>query len=368
MTVLINGNAAADEALIATLHARLPGCIDLITQVNAFNSWFFKGGRRIPLPGSHTMLFEVENQESGDITWFDGLDPLGMNYTPGKTMLNYGHAFGSIPVPLNLTEKLRNRDGVVHDIPTQRYNHVLKTLQNRLAAVTLSGTGGKQPLGFLNMIEAAAVGSQSANVGGVDKSTQFWFNNQYEEIPTADKFGTVVSTGMVAGIHYLYKLILKCRRGAFFPDAVFVNSSIMTNVLRAQSALLGVRTMDGVPDSTKVGIGRNASILGVPIIEEVTLPADTALVITSSVTTVPFGGVAGGTEDPKMTLTPDDIGGAMIGYHRELDMVVTPPRQIAGNVMGDVFFTLFSQTNVITNMLAQGRLGAETAGGLDNWS
>lgn len=368
MTVSITGNAAADEAFIATLQARLPGCIDLITQVNAFNSWFYRGGRRVALPGSHTMLFEVENQESSDITWFDGEDPLGIDYTPGKTMLNYGHAFGSIAVPSRQTDKWRNRDGVVHDIETQRFKHVMTTLQNRLAVATLSGNGGKEPLGFLNMIEAAAIGSQSASVAGVDKSTQFWFNNQYQALPATTPFGTVVSTGMVAGIYYLCQLILQCRRGALFPDAVFVNSSIMNNILRAQAALFGLRTSDGIPDASKLGIGRNASILGVPIIEEVTLPADTALVITSSTSTVPFGGVTGGTEDPKLSLTPDDIGGAMIGYHREVDMLVTPSRDVAPNVLASVFFVLFSQTNVITNMLAQGRLGATTAGNLDSWS
>jgi hypothetical protein len=363
----LTGNYDADEAFLATMAVRLPYLMNNISTSSRILNWFYNLGHRVKLPGTHTILADVKVKESSDIVWFDGDDELSAEYEAGDTQIAYGHHFGSVGIPMRLTDQLRNKDGRIVDLAQKRYNDVILALQEGLGRVILTGNGGKDPLGLLNAIEAAAIGSQTGTVGSITKNGNNWFNNQYVE-NTTEKFGDVVSTGLHRGIYDIIQLILKCRRNGTFPNGVFVGESVMLNVLRAQAALYGSRTTDGIPSSVAAGIPANAVILGVPIIEEKRLPANTILCLTSQPTLNPFGNQLGAGGGPLKELTPADIQGMFLGYHGDLDMKLTAPRPLSGVSMTDVSFVLFSQTNVYLNMLGQGRAFASGSGSYDSWS
>lgn len=104
-------------------------------------------------------------------------------------------------------------------------------MRRNLASATWNGTGGREPDGLTTMIEAAAFGSQSATVMGVDKSTKAWFRNKYVEL--AQNFGYIApGTTLPAGFIALLSLIRQTTVTTQRPSDLITTQDIFETIKR----------------------------------------------------------------------------------------------------------------------------------------
>lgn len=102
----------------------------------------------------------------------------------------------------------------------------------QLSSALITGIGGVQPDGISSVIEKAAVGSQTAVVGGVDKSAKQWFNNRYVNLNS--NFGTIgANTTIPAGLLAILELINQCTIGTSVPSDLVTTKNVFSNARRA---------------------------------------------------------------------------------------------------------------------------------------
>jgi hypothetical protein len=229
----------------------------------------------------------------------------------------------------------------------------------------VTGAGGREPVGILTSIEAAAVGSQVETVGGIDKSVHQFWNNQYRELASLVNFGDDVG-GIPAGILLMMQLFLDCSIGTSTPWAIFTNKAIGENVLRAFMGQYGIRSTGKIDPSVDM-TPHNATIFGKPVISTGELPADTFVALTlNNSSGVP--GLQGRSDVSEMgAVSARDLGGMYTAYHPQVNMTLDGPR-VAGAQHAEWSFFLHSMCNIFENMAQQGRGGSADVGGLDNWS
>lgn len=373
MPVFFNGDPRTDEALLATMLSRMNSFVDLVSGANVMNSWFANQGHVQPVDGGHTIVQPLFVQESGDLTWFTDLDPVGKSFVPGDTAAEYTWAWGAIPMTLEWTKRWTNSGGgKIMSIEERRFRQMMITLRNRLAFYTLNGTGGKEPLGILQAIEDQPAATQAATVGRIAKATTPYWRNQHRQLTAGQAFGDDLSGvgggSLVRGIFSMLQLLTDCRQGRLFPNALFVNSATHLNVLRAMMVLFNFRAAGGADVSVNAGAAHQVQLLGVPIIEEADFPAECAVALTSVAQTTQYANLTGdGSEDKDLSLSAADIQGVYIGHHPEVDVAIDGPKRYNDSTFADVTHALVSQVMMYTNLSAQGRIGVTGGGSLDTW-
>ena len=373
MPLFFNGDPRVDEALLATMLSRMNSFVDLVSNANVTNGWFARQGHIQPVDGGHTIVQPLFVQESGDITWFTDLDPVGKDFVPGDTAAEYTWAWGAIPMTLEWTKKWTNSGtGKIMSIEERRFRQMMITLRNRLAFFTLNGTGGKEPLGILQAIESATPATQTQIVGRINKATTPYWRNQFRQHTAGQAFGDDLGglggNGLVRGIFTLIQLLTDCRQGRLFPNALFVNAAIHLNVLRAMMLLSQFRSAGGIDQQDVKPAISQVQLLGVPVIEEADYPAETAIALTSVAQPTIFGGLQGdGSEDPQLPVTAADLQGVYLGHHPEVDVAIDGPKRYNDSTFADVTHALVSQVMMYTNLSVQGRAGASGGGSLDTW-
>jgi len=343
--------------------------VDLVSGSNVTNSWFAKHGGVQPVDGGHTIVQPLFIQESGDITWFTDLDPVGKDFRPGDTAAEYTWSWGAIPMTVEWTKKWQNSgQAMIMSLEERRFRQMMITLRNRLAFFTLNGTGGKEPLGLLTAIENAAPAAQTQTIGRIPKAGNAFWQNQNRQHGAGVAFGDTLGGGLVQGVFTMLQLLTDCRQGRLFPNALMVNGAIHLNVLRAMAAMFQFRAAGGIDEQVNAGIPHQAQLLGVPIIEEPDLPAETGLALTVSAQTTMFGNLQGsGSEDPNLSLEAGDLQGVYIGHHPQVDIAIDGPKRYSDVQFADVTHALVSQVMMYTNNNVLGRLGVTGGGSLDNW-
>jgi len=369
MPIFFNGDPRIDEALLATMLSRMKSIVDLVSGSNTVNSWFARKGHVQPVNGGHTIVQPLFVQETGDITWFDGLDPVNKDFVPGDTAAEYTWAWGAIPMTLEWTKRWENQgQAQLMSLEERRFRQMMITLRNRLAFFTLNGAGGKEPLGILQAIEDAAPAAQTGVVGRIAKAGNPFWQNQSRQHTVGQAFGDPLGGSLVRGVFSMLQLLTDCRQGRLFPNALFVNSAIHLNVLRAIGEMFQLRATGSVDTESNMGLAHQANILGVPVIEEADFPAECAIALTSVAQSTAFGNLEGsGTEDPNLSLEAGDIQGVYIGHHPEVDVAIDGPKRYSESQFADVTHALVSQVMMYTNNSVQGRLGATGGGSVDTW-
>lgn len=105
-------------------------------------------------------------------------------------------------------------------------------MRRNLANATWNGTGGREPDGLTTMIEAAAPGSQTATVMGVDKAAKAWFRNKYVEL--SQNFGFIgAGTTLPAGVIALLSLIRQTTVTTMRPSDLITTQDVFETVKRA---------------------------------------------------------------------------------------------------------------------------------------
>tara|TARA_R110002110_G_scaffold40266_3_gene128924 strand:- start:2599 stop:3702 length:1104 start_codon:yes stop_codon:yes gene_type:complete len=104
-------------------------------------------------------------------------------------------------------------------------------MRRNLASATWNGTGGREPDGLTTIIEAAAPGSQTATVMGVDKSSKAWFRNKYVQL--TNNFGHIAAgTSLPAGFIALLSLIRQTTVTTQRPSDLITTQDVFETIKR----------------------------------------------------------------------------------------------------------------------------------------
>lgn len=367
MGQFFQNDPALDEAFVATALHRMGNVIDLISGEHVILGAFARAGGVVGLEAGHTIAQPLLIAESGTPTWFKGMDTVAKDFTPGLTEAEYSYSWVSHPTRMEYTTRWENSGpGRVMSVEEQRFRQTRKTLMNDLAAKKVSGTGGRQPVGILTAVEAAAVGAQTEVVGGIDKSVHQWWNNQFRQLATTVNFGDDVG-GISAGVLMYMQLFLDCTVGTSRPRWLFVTEAQGENFLRSMVAQYGIRSTGRVDESVEI-TPHNVQLFGRPVIPTDEMPADSGVWLTLN-----REGEGGGKFQNRESVselgevTARELGGMYCAYHPQVNMTLDGPR-VAGAQHVDYTFFLHSMAVIYENLAQQGRGGSVDAGGLDNWS
>jgi|GEM_PF-5557748 hypothetical protein len=371
MGVYFANDPVADEAFVATALSRMGSIVDLISGENVVLGAFARAGLIAGINGGHTITQPLLIAESGIPTWFDGLDPVSKDFTPGVTEAEYTWSWVSHPVRMEYTTRWKNQgESRVMSIEELRFRQARKTLLNDIAQKTVNGTGGRQPVGLTLAIEAANVGAQVEVVGGINKAVHQWWNNQHLQVAGGTNFGDDVSgaasTFLARGVLNTMQLFLSCAVGTSVPRWFFCTQAMGENFLRAMAQNNELRS-SGRVDPTVDPTPHSVAIFGKPVVPSPELPVDTGLWITSNREgdgSPGFQNRDGVSETGQVSAR--ELGGVYCAYHPAVNMTLDGPR-VAGGQHAEWTFFLHSKMVVYENLAQQGRLSAANPGGLDTW-
>jgi len=105
-------------------------------------------------------------------------------------------------------------------------------LYRQLCSAIWNGSSSKEPVGITTMIEAAAPGSQSAVVMGVDKAAKPWFRNKFTSL-TANFGDTPAGTQIPAGFLALMELLRQTTVVTTRPSDIITTQDIFYVMKRA---------------------------------------------------------------------------------------------------------------------------------------
>lgn len=371
MGVYFANDPVADEAFVATALSRMGNIVDLISGENVILGAFARAGLITGINGGHTITQPLLIAESGIPTWFDGLDPVSKDFSPGVTEAEYNWAWVSHPVRMEYTTRWKNQgESRVMSVEELRFRQARKTLLNDIAQKTVSGTGGRQPVGLTTAIEDLAVGAQTEVVGGINKATHQWWNNQRLQGGAGTNFGDDVggAGGFLArGVLNTMQLFLSCTVGTSTPRWFFCTKDMGENFLRAMMLSNGFRSTGRV-DPTVDPTPHSVSIFGRPVVPTPELPHDTGLWITANREGEGQPGLQnrdGVSETGQVSAR--ELGGVYCAYHPAVNMTLDGPR-VAGGQHAEWTFFLHSKMVVYENLAQQGRLSHNDTNGWDNWS
>ena len=352
---------AADEAFVATALSRMGNIVDLISGENVVLGAFARAGLITGINGGHTITQPLLIAESGIPTWFDGLDPVSKDFSPGMTEAEYTWAWVSHPVRMEYTTRWKNQgESRIMSIEELRFRQARKTLLNDIAQKTVNGTGGRQPVGLTTAIEQAAIGAQTQTVGGIDKGVHQWWNNQFRTV--GGNFGVDVggAGGFLAdGVLSTMQLFLDCTVGTSAPRWFFCTKAMGENFIRAMTLSHGLRSTGRV-DPTVDPTPHSVSIFGRPVVPSPEIPANTGLWITSNRDGDGLSGFQnreGVSETGQVSAR--ELGGVYCAYHPAVNMTLDGPR-VAGGQHAEWTFFLHSKMVIYENLAQQGRIFGAT--------
>lgn len=360
----------SDEAFVATMLLRMPGIKDVISKEHVCLGWFKNRGLIRGISGGHTMTFPLIIQESGVPTWFTGLDPVSKDFTPGLTAAEYSWSWVSHPVRMEYTTRWENSgEAAVLSVEEARFMQSRKTLLNDLESKFISGAGGKEPTGFATAIEAAAVGSQAQVVGGIDKATNQWWNNQFREATAGQTFGNNVATGaanyFARGVLLAMQLFIDCTIGNSTPSVGFATRAGGENFLRAMIESHALRSMGRV-DETLEPTPHSISIFGKPIIPSSQIPANNFFWIKADAEESVDGLQNKAVPDALGEMSISELGGMFCAYHNDVNLTLDGPR-VPGGQHAEYWFMLHSMCPFYQNIAQQGRLAGTGGGSIDTY-
>jgi hypothetical protein len=149
-----------------------------------------------------------------------------------------------VPMTHNLLKQWENEANPTKLLDEQEFGEAQAAwaMRSTLCDGLWNGAGGKEPDGIANMIEAAAPGSQTAVVTGVNKATQSWARNPVVQLTT--NFGYLApGTRIPAGFLAMDSLISQSTVGTVRPSDMVMTKASFDTVVRGLKEMADPRRL-----------------------------------------------------------------------------------------------------------------------------
>lgn len=172
--------------------------------------------------GGRTLVRELEYAENGTFQWYDGYEALNTAASDVFTAAEYNWKQAAVVITMSGRERRMNSgDNAVINLLSSRIKNGEKTMMNNVAAGVASdgtGSGGKIIGGLQSLVADTPT---SGTVGGIDRATySFWQNQYYRGVTDG---GAAVSATTVQG--YMHALYLRTIRNSDRTDLIVAGTT-----------------------------------------------------------------------------------------------------------------------------------------------
>tara|TARA_R110000751_G_scaffold81024_5_gene163241 strand:+ start:5798 stop:6949 length:1152 start_codon:yes stop_codon:yes gene_type:complete len=145
----------------------------------------------------------------------------------------YNNRYLAVPAGIDKIDQYENEGNPGALLKLTEYNQWEAMLAHfrAMSFAVFSGAGGAQPDGLSTIFEKSTPATQTAVIGGIDKSLRTWWRNQYVQL--TQNFGYVApGTSLPAGFIALLQLIRQCTVGTLVPSDLVTTQNTFENIKR----------------------------------------------------------------------------------------------------------------------------------------
>lgn len=203
-----------------------------------------KKGNTDPVNGGSNILENLMYADNGTVGWYSGYETLNVSSSDVLTSANYSWKQLNCNVTVSGLEEIQNSGRqAVFNLVKSRIKVAELSMQNTVgAALFYSNTenGGKAIGGLQHLVADLPT---SGTVGGIDRSVQTWWANQYYDFSAQSVTASATTIQHAMNLTYL-----NCTRGSDVPDLIVAGSTYFTyyeESLQPQQRFMTANTADG---------------------------------------------------------------------------------------------------------------------------
>lgn len=238
-----------DALLTTTTQARRRVLVDNIHNSTPTLMFLDARGRKIMQNGGESILVPLLYAKHDGLQDFQGYQTIDVDPQEGITAAQYTWREMAVPVTISRRERRQNSgESQIINLLEAKMQQAQLTAADGLN-IRILGDNSSYPLrifGLENFIDNAAVGSQTGTVGGINRATYTWWNNQYGDVD--DAFST-------AGLTTMRTVYNSASQGADHPDLVVTTQSGYENYERVLQAFERLQTTTNTELGEKIANG-----------------------------------------------------------------------------------------------------------------
>ncbi len=217
-------NTSYTEIISTTLDNYRSKLSDNVLNHNALLAKLKANGNTDTAGGGAKLLENLMYDENGTFKWYSGYETLDVSGSDVLTSASFDWKQANCNVTMSGLEDLQN-DGsqAVHNLVKARITVAEKTMQNQIGASLFYANtehSGKAIGGLQHLVADLPT---SGTVGGIDRSTNAWYRNQFYD------FSTESVTASASTIqHAMNRTYLRCTRGKDTPDLIVAGETYFT--------------------------------------------------------------------------------------------------------------------------------------------
>lgn len=216
-------NSSYSELITTTLDNYRDELSDNILNHNPLLSRLNKKGNVDPATGGSKLLENLMYAENGTSTWYSGYETWDVSSSDVLTSANFDWKQFNVNVTMSGLEELQNNGkAAVHNWLKARIKVAEITAKNAVAAALFysnTENAGKSINGLQHLVADLPT---SGTVGGIDRSAQSWWRNQYYDF--SDNSVTASATTIVHAMNEAYRRTVRgtdhvdfwCAGGTYF--------------------------------------------------------------------------------------------------------------------------------------------------------
>tara|TARA_R110000868_G_scaffold148231_1_gene369953 strand:- start:257 stop:1222 length:966 start_codon:yes stop_codon:yes gene_type:complete len=217
-------NTSYTEIISTTLDAYRGKMADNVLNHSPMLAKLNAKGKVDAASGGAKLLENLMYDENGTFKWYSGYETLSIEGSDVLTSANFDWKQANANVTMSGLEELQNAGKqAVHNLVKSRIMVAEKTMQNNVAASMFyanTESGGKAIGGLQHLVADLPT---SGTVGGIDRSTNTWWRNQYYDFSTESI--TASNSTITAAMNRTY---LRCTRGTDSIDLVVAGETYFT--------------------------------------------------------------------------------------------------------------------------------------------
>lgn len=233
-------NSSYSEILTATIDNYRDRLADNVLQNNVLLLYLKQNGNTDPASGGVKLLENLKYAENGTFSWYSGYETLSVEASDVLTSANFDWKQANCNVTMSGLEEVQNSGPeAMHNLIKARIQVAEATMSNNISdALFYSNTeqGGKAIGGLQHLVADLPT---SGTVGGIDRSAQTWWRNQYYD------FSTESVTASATTIQHAMNLInLRTERGTEKVDVIVAGETYFSyyeESLQAQQRFIDTR-------------------------------------------------------------------------------------------------------------------------------
>lgn len=237
-------NTSYSEIITTTLDSYRDKLADNVMNNNALLAELKESGNVDYVDGGAKILENLMYAETGTFSWYSGYESLDVSASDVLTSANFDYKQANANVTISGLEEMQNSGREAkHNLLKSRIKVAEATMANNIGAglfYSNTESGGKAIGGLQHLVSDLPT---SGTVGGIDRSTNTWWANQYYDFSTNSV--TASSSTIQNAMNLTY---LNCTRGADTPNMVIAGMtyfSFYEASLQAQQRFMSEKKVAG---------------------------------------------------------------------------------------------------------------------------